>query len=332
MILAPHDSFEQLLHDAGVLEGSQVPPHLRLYVEQAQSACDELRDRLEGDEHPADAVADLQNLLLQIAVRVMSHPVTAGNCYLARFAEGVTAAQARHECQQFSIFALQFDVAQAKLVANAPTLDAYKERLRLLLNEKGFPYHGDHSQLNAAWDPNAVHFAWLCDMAEGLGLGYEEVGKTWLAQPGTDAFVNVTFEQFAHIDPSVACGAAFAIENWAASGLWKKLLAGMEKLNAGRPAAEQIDLRYLQYHDHEEGYHSQAMLSELLGDFTQPWFNPDRFLKGAMRVLNDGVLAYYESQLATLPDRDDSWPAAATEPQSLWNAHVPAVRGTTPTA
>lgn len=330
--LLPEIAFSALLRKAGILPLDGPPPaHLRLFVDQAQRALDEVRHRIAQQALSPPAFAEFQDLLLQIAVRVMSHPVTAGNNYLDRFAEGVTESQARHECQQFSVFAVQFEVAQAKLVANAPTLDAYHQRLRLLLNEKGFSYtRGFDGELSERWDAGAVHFSWLCDMAAGLGLGFDDVGKTWLALPGTQIAVDVTFEQFSHIDPSIACGAAFAIENWAASGLWKKLLAGMQKLNAGRTPSRQIDLRYLQYHDREEQFHAQAMLGELLGDFGETWFNPDRFLKGAETILTDGLHAYYESQLAALPEKDGTWPEKATGWRPFDAKRIPRVAGPLP--
>jgi hypothetical protein len=70
-------------------------------------------------------------------------------------------------------------------------------------------------------------------------------------------------------------------------------------------------LGYLKYHDLEEQYHSQATLEELLMNFVGPEFDTEKFLQGAENMLNDGVLPYYESQLNTLPDKDDTWPTTA---------------------
>ncbi len=245
----------------------------------------------------------------------MCHPIVAGNRYLERFAKGVTLSQARHELQQFSVFAAQFDVAQAKLIANAPTLEAYLERLKVLLNEKGIPYeNGFEGELSGHWSLDTVHFTWLRTMAEGLNLGFEDLAKIWIAQPGTKAFVDATFQCYASTDQSTALGASFGIENWAANSLWKPWIAGMKKLN--RTLVRPVSLGYLTYHDLEEEHHSQATLDELLENFREPWFDANRFLAGAEQILTDGVQAYYSSQLATLPEKDASWPDAAVHPRT----------------
>jgi hypothetical protein len=147
-------------------------------------------------------------------------------------------------------------------------------------------------------------------MAAGLGLKFEDLAKTRVALPGTRAFVDATFEHYAGEDPNAALGASFGIENWAANSLWKPWIAGMKVLNMSLP--RMVNLGYLTYHDSEEEHHSQATLDELLENFQQPWFDGEQFLAGAERMLTDGVQAYYESQLATLPQKDDSWPSQAT--------------------
>ena len=45
---------------------------------------------------------------------------------------------------------------------------------------------------------------------------------------------------------------------------------------------------------------------------TEGMSGTQKFLAGAERMLNDGVQPYYESQLATLPEKDASWPTQAT--------------------
>lgn len=306
-----------LLAQAGILpRGGQVPDHLKLYVEQADRVLEKVRRLVAEDKAPSHCGAEFQQLLIDAAARVLCHPIVASNNYLARFAQGVTQAQARHECQQFSIFAINFDVAQAKLVANAPTPEVYEERLHVLLNEKGVPYEkGFEGELSGRWTNETVHFHWLRNMGHGLGLKFEEIGKIWLATPGTRAFVNATFDNYGSADLNTASGAAFAVENWAANGLWKPWIAGMRKLNAQRERA--VNIGYLTYHDAEEEHHSQATLDELLENFVEPWFDAERFFAGAEAMLTDGVQAYYASQLETLPDRDETWPQTAFEPRTF---------------
>ncbi len=308
-------SAAELFTTANLIETTDsIPPHLALFIEQADRILDIARSDVAAGKRTPEQAAAFQQLLVDVAARVMYHPIIASNLYLQRFAEGVTEPQARHECQQFSVFALQFDVAQAKLVANAPSLEAYEERLRVLLNEKGIPYQdGFEGELTGQWSDATVHFTWMRNMARGLGLNFEDIGKIWIGKPGTQAFVNATFELYASTDPSTAAGAAFAIENWAANSLWKQWIEGMEKLNAQRKPP--VDLGYLLYHDKEEEHHSQATLDELYEDFAEEWFDPEQFLAAAEEMLTRGVQAYYESQLETLPDKDETWPLDATEPR-----------------
>ncbi|MEQ8791349.1 MAG: hypothetical protein RIC55_34120 [Pirellulaceae bacterium] len=305
-----------------VADRRATPPSLELFAEQSDRALARTRAQVEAGDMPRDKAAAFQQLIVDACAHVMCHPVIAGNRYLERFAQGVSLAQARHELQQFSVFALQFDVAQAKLVANAPTWESYKERLKVLLNEKGIPYtDGFDGDLTGKWSPATVHFHWLMNTAKGLGLGFEDLGKIWIGQGGTQQFVKCTFDTYASTDRNTALGASFAIENWAANGLWTPWIAGMKKLNAtlDRP----VDLGYLTYHEAQEEHHSQATIDELYETFLLPEFDHDTFFAGADRILNDGVQAYYESQLATLPEKDATWPESATRTRMFDPADLP---------
>jgi hypothetical protein len=313
----------ELFVAAGILrDQTSVPPHLRLFTSQADRVLGEVHALVERGEITGAAAADFTQLLADACARVMCHPIVASNRYLERFSQGVTFAQARHEVQQFSVFAAQFDVAQAKLVANAPTFEAYTERLNVLLNEKGIPYEsGFEGELNGHWTMDTVHFTWMRNMADGLGLKFDDLAKIWIAQPGTKAFVDATFNLYASTDQNTALGASFGIENWAANSLWKPWIAGMKKLNG--TLARPVNLGYLTYHDLEEEHHSQATLDELLENFREPWFDAGKFLAGAEQILTEGVQAYYVSQLATLPEKDATWPEAAVHPRAFDPAKLP---------
>ncbi len=308
-------SAAELFAAAGILAApTEIPANLHLYCSQADAALAKARTRVDQGGMTAAKARQFQELLVQACDRVLRHPIIAENHYLARFAKGVDVEQARHEVQQFSVFAIQFNAAQAQLVANAPTLEAYHERLNVLLNEEGIPYQGGfEGDLTGNWNIDTVHFTWLRNMAQGLGLGFEDIGKIWVALPGTKAFVEATFKYYASIDQNVAAGASFAIENWAANSLWEPWIAGMKVLNA--TLEKPVGLGYLTYHASEERHHSQATLDELLENFMQPWFQGEKFLEAAQSILSDGVQAYYESQLETLPGKDGGdWPPAACGP------------------
>jgi hypothetical protein len=317
----------ELFTRVGILApGASVPANLETFVNQSEQILEKIRGEVAAGALDADRATDFQQLLIDACARIMCHPIVASNNYLKRFASGVTLAQAQYELQQFSVFALQFDVAQAKLMANAPTLDAYHERLNVLLNEKGIPYKdGFEGELTGKWSYNTVHFTWLQNMAEGLQLTFDKLGKIWVGSTGTKAFVQCVFETYASIDQNLAQGASFGIENWAANYLWTPWIAGMRKLNESLP--KPVNLGYLTYHESEERHHSQATIDELYENFLEPWFDADRFLEGAERILNDGVQVYYESQLASLPEKDATWPANLVEPRRFDPAALPRLVG-----
>ena len=58
-------------------------------------------------------------------------------------------------------------------------------------------------------------------------------------------------------------------------------------------------------------------------NFREPWFDAGKFLAGAEAILNEGVQAYYVSQLATLPEKDATWPDTAFAPRSFDPARLP---------
>ena len=300
-----------LFTSAGILKSpSETPGHLALFVKQAEQVLERVRGRVRDGEMSDEKASSFQKLLVKSCRRILCHAVVSDNRYLTRFAGGVTQSQARHELQQFSVFAVQFNAAQALLVANSPTLESYQERLNVLLNEEGIPYaDGFEGELTGKWNLQTVHFTWLRNMGQGLDLKFEDLGKIWLALPGTKALVDAVFKYYASVDQNTALGASFGIENWAANYLWDPWIAGMEKLNATRD--KPVDIGYLTYHKLEERHHSQATLDELLENFMQPFFDAETFLEAGEAILSQGVQAYYESQLATLPDLDESWPEKA---------------------
>jgi hypothetical protein len=293
---------------------SNIPAHLQLFSKQAMKVMSQAMDAYQVGDMSFQKVLEFNELIADAKERVINHPIIRNNLYLARFEQGVTKEQAAHEVQQFSVFARQFNVAQAQLAAESETVEAYNERTNILRNEIGCPYaEGFEGELSGKYLPGADHQMWLKRTAEGLGLGFADLGRKKIAQAGAKAFATATFNYYAHEEPNLAAGAAFAIENWAANYLWKPWIAGMNKLNETLPENEKIHLGYMTYHDKEEEHHSQATLDELLDNFTQPWFNKEKFLEGAERMLNEGIRPYYEHQLATLPQKDATWSKVACE-------------------
>lgn len=291
---------------------SNVPPHLQLFSKQAARVLTKAMHLYHDGDMNFQNVLEFNELIADVKERVINHPIIRNNLYLERFSQGVTKEQAAHEVQQFSVFARQFNAAQAHLIANSKTETQYNERKKLLMNEHGCPYkEGFEGELRGDYLPSADHQMWLKKTARGLGLGFSDLGHMGVAKNGAKAFVTATFNNYANPDPNISAGAAFTIENWAANKLWKPWIAGMEKLND--TLNDKVHLGYMKYHDKEEEHHSQATLDELLDNFVQPWFNKEKFLEGAERMLNEGIRPYYENQLETLPQRDASWSKMACE-------------------
>jgi len=55
-------------------------------------------------------------------------------------------------------------------------------------------------------------------------------------------------------------------------------------------------------------------------------------LAGAVKMLDEGVQAYYVSQLETLPEKDGSWPTTAFEPRSFEPTSLPRIAASPVTA
>ena len=197
----------------------------------------------------------------------------------------------------------------------------------MLLNEKGIPYKdGFEGDLTGQWRMETVHFTWLRNMADGLGLRFEDIWQD-LDRPArhVGSSSRHVFNSYAGPTRTSPWAPSFGIENWAANSLWKPWIAGMDKLNATLP--KKVNLGYLRYHDKEEEHHSQATLDELLENFLEPWFDSEKFFQGAETILSEGILAYYESQLKTLPDKDASWPTEACGPRKFDWHDLPVFNG-----
>src|SRR3981081_2270375 len=175
---------------------------------------------------------------------VHRHPVVVDNTYPRWFATGAaTRADVRHLTVQFSVFSHLFVEAQLRKVINAPDLASYRAGKEILMNELGVPFRpprgardGDveadlvsteGSVEGARFRFPAAHFEWLLRFAEPLGLGFGDLGKRRQATPATAFFCDALLRIYGSDDPSVAAGASYAVEHWAAAGFWKELIAGL---------------------------------------------------------------------------------------------------------
>jgi hypothetical protein len=92
-------------------------------------------------------------------------------------------------------------------------------------------------------------------------------------------------------DAATAEGASYAVEHWAAAGFWKELITGLEAFKERE--CHGLPLAFWTWHDKVEDQHAAHTAEELLDAHAQPWFDEDRFLAGATRML-DGVHAFWD--------------------------------------
>jgi hypothetical protein len=242
---------------------------------------------------------------------VSRHPVVTYNRYTRWFASGeATRGEIRHLTVQFSVFSHLFMEAQLRKVINAADLDSYRAGKEILLNELGVVFNragGRTDRSDDETDPSlvategsvdggrfrfgAAHFEWLLRFASPLGLDFAELGKRGHGTPSTLQFCDELLEVYGSDDASTAEGASYAVEHWAAAGFWKELISGLRTFKE-RDCPE-LPLAFWTWHDKVEDQHASHTDDELAEAYAEPWFDEDRFLEGASRML-DGVQTFWD--------------------------------------
>jgi hypothetical protein len=250
----------------------------------------------------------LATLRERVDLLVARHPVVEQNRYTAWFATGAaTRGEVRHLTVQFSVFSHLFVEAQLRKVINAADLDTYRAGKEILLNELGVVFQAEGATAPAGTDPDlvstqgtvdggrfrfgAAHFEWLLRFAAPLGLGFDDLGKRRHGTPSTLHFCDELLEVYGAEDASVAEGASYAVEHWAAAGFWKELIAGLEAFKARE--CDRLPLAFWTWHDKVEDQHAAHTADELGDACAQPWFDEERFIGGATRML-DGVQVFWD--------------------------------------
>ena len=249
----------------------------------------------------------LDSFRQRIDALVAHHPIVEHNPYTSWFASGdATRGEVRHLTVQFSVFSHLFVEAQLRKVINAADLDTYRAGKEILLNELGVVFNAGAAAAAAGTDPElvategtvdggrfrfgAAHFEWLLRFAAPLGLGFDELGKRRHGTEPTLFFCDELLEVYGSEDASVAEGASFAVEHWAAAGFWKELIAGLEAYRERE--CPKLPLAFWTWHDKVEDQHAAHTADEFEEAFAQPWFDPEAFAHGADRML-DGVQAFW---------------------------------------
>jgi len=249
--------------------------------------------------------------------RFMQHPVVTKNEYTGWFSKGdLSLAQVRHFTIQFSVFSNQFLLAALNRVINADSLQSARESKEILMNELGVIYNaGDvgHARTGKAdsaaveVDPaivstegtvnggkfrfEAAHFEWLLRFAQPLGLTFDDLGKRRHGTPSTLRFCDELFRLYGSDDYNEAMGAAFAVENWAAAGFWKELIAGLEKVKSRE--VPDLPLAFFTWHDKIEDQHKAHVWDELNACYHSPSFREEPFVTAGVKML-DAVKVFWD--------------------------------------
>jgi hypothetical protein len=244
----------------------------------------------------------------------LGHPIVLNNRYTAWFAKGeATYSELRYLAVQFSVFSNLFLIAQLKKMLNADSLESMRAAKEILANEIGVIFNNSSKHQAAehlASDQEidlelvspegsveggtfrfkAAHFEWLLRFAAALELGFNDVGKRWHGCPETLFFCDELARLYGSEDPSIAAGASFAIENWAAAGFWQELEDGLRKIKADR--MPELPIAFFTWHNRLEAQHAAHTHDELAGVFHLPGFDRQKFLDGGREML-EGLAVFW---------------------------------------
>jgi hypothetical protein len=244
---------------------------------------------------------------------LLKHRVITANPYTAWFQHGdQSLAQIKAFIVQFSVFSNLFLVAQLFKAINADSLEGMRASKEILANEIGVVFNSQGKLIqkprgDEGTDPElvstegtveggmfrfrAAHFEWLLQIAQRLGLGFNDVGKRRHGTPKTLFFCDELVRLYGNEDYTVSQAASYAVENWAAAGFWKDLIEGFQKFNA-RSRAD-LPLAFFTWHDRLEGQHASHTQEELEELYFSRKLDEDEFIRHGNEML-DGVVAFWE--------------------------------------
>jgi len=244
---------------------------------------------------------------------LMTHAVINDNKYCEWFAEGeATRENVRHFVIQFSVFSNLFLIAQLLKTINSGSLEGMRASKEILANELGVIFNKPGTSLGAVDDTDregdpdivsvegsvdggtfrfrAAHFEWLLNMGEKLDLGFNDMGKRRHGTPSTLFFCDELSAIYGNEDPNIAEGASFAVENWAAAGFWKQLVAGLDAFK--KREQSDLPLAFFTWHDRIEEQHAGHVMEELEELYFEDGFDEEKFIKGGIAMLA-GVEAFW---------------------------------------
>ncbi|HEY9696729.1 MAG TPA: hypothetical protein V6D10_05670 [Trichocoleus sp.] len=278
-----------------------------------------IQQRLHQGELTQAQVDNFQDFLSQVEHDFLQHRIITHNSYTHWFQQGIaTDEELRHFIRQFSVFSNQFLIAALLKVINSPTLQQSRASREILLNELGVIYRKTggaidpqipktEAEKDREGDPEfvstegtvdggicrfrAAHFEWLIDVAAGLGLHYEDIGQRKHGRPTTLHFCDELQRLYGSDDPSIAEGASFAVENWAAAGFWQELEDGLMQIKQNR--YPHLRLAFFAWHNRVEAQHAGHTLEELEAVYFNPEFDRAKFIQGGQEIL-DAVATFWD--------------------------------------
>lgn len=274
---------------------------------------DRIKAKVAEAELSPEAAARFGRFVERCNAELMTHPVITDNRYCRWFARGEASREnVTHFVVQFSVFSNLFLVAQLLKTINAGSLEGMRASKEILANEIGVIFHKPGAVRGAVGDAEkdgdpalvstegsvdggtfrfqAAHFEWLLNLGKVLGLGFGDMGKRRHATPSTLFFCDRLAAIYGNEDPNIAEGASFAVENWAAAGFWKQLVAGLDAFR--RREKLDLPLAFFTWHDKIEDQHAGHVMDELEDLFFAEEFDEDKFLRGGRDMLA-GVDAFW---------------------------------------
>lgn len=278
-----------------------------------------IEERLHQGKLTQKQVNDFHDFLAEVNGALFQHRIITSNAYTRWFSNGTaTDEELRHFIRQFSVFSNQFLVAALLKTINSPTLQQSRASREILLNELGVIYRKPgipsgsqvsqtEEEKDREGDPDlvsvegtvdggicrfrAAHFEWLVGVAEGLGLGYPNIGKRQHGRLTTVQFCDELTRLYGSNDPQIAEGASFAVENWAAAGFWQELEDGLTHIKQTR--LPQLRLAFFTWHNRVEAQHAGHTLEELEVVYFSPDFDRAKFILGGREIL-DAIAAFWD--------------------------------------
>ncbi|TPW16602.1 MAG: hypothetical protein FD130_1002 [Halothiobacillaceae bacterium] len=268
------------------------------------------------EQRPGYTIAKARQFLAfqqRINHELLQHPVITHNTYCRWFEQGKqNAAQVKAFVVQFSVFSNLFLIAQLHKTINADSLEGMHASKEILANEIGVIFSPDKARKamvapqNPDTDPDivstegsveggqfrfkAAHFEWLLQMAEKLGLQFNDIGKRRHGTPATLFFCDELTRLYGSDDYMTSQASSYAVENWAAAGFWDQLVNGFEKFNAA--SGLKLPLGFFIWHARIESQHAAHTQEELEELYFSRAVDERAFITHGNEML-DGVAAFW---------------------------------------